>query len=105
MSIVRYQYVSAPRRRHPITVAYTAEETSDGLITVSMGLSFCHKMDHFSRQLGREIAQGRMEKVPHIIRIPLNRTQPVSFGKLVAQNIDSFVQDNSRYMSDSYRRI
>lgn len=101
MSNVRYQYVSTPRRRHPITVAYTAEET-DGLLTIRLGASFCHNKDRFSRQRGREIAQGRMMKLSRDLSIPVDRTQSVAFGKLIAESIDSYIQTNARVMSDLY---
>lgn len=103
MNPVRFQYVNTRRRRYPVTVAYTTSE-SDGQITITMGASFCHETDRFSRHLGREIAEGRMSRAPFRFSIPFDRTQTAAYGKAVADGLRDFVESREHQISVAYSR-
>jgi hypothetical protein len=103
MNSVRYQYVSTRRRRHPVTVAYVAAESSDQ-ITITLGASFCHEADRFSRHLGREIAEGRLSRSPFRFTIPFDREQTPAFGKAVADSLRHFVESHEHKISTAYSR-
>jgi hypothetical protein len=103
MSSVRYQYVSTRRRRHPVTIAYTAAEDSTQ-ITITLGASFCHESDRFSRHLGREIAEGRLSRAPFRFTIPFDRDQTPAYGKTVADGLRDFVEAHDHQISNAYSR-
>jgi len=103
MSSIRYQYVPTRRRRHPVTVAYTASEDSTQ-ITITLGASFCHENDRFSRHLGREIAEGRMNRAPFRFSIPFDRNQTSAYGKAVADGLRAFVESHDHQISNAYSR-
>jgi hypothetical protein len=103
MSSIRYQYVPTRRRRHPVTVAYTAAEDSTQ-ITITLGASFCHENDRFSRHLGREIAEGRMNRAPFRFSIPFDRNQTSAYGKTVADGLRAFVELHDHQISNAYSR-
>ncbi len=98
--MTRFQYVSVPRRRNPVTVAYTATETN-GVIDITIGASFCASRDRFNRRLGRKIAEGRL-----LNGDPITFTGMIgegeSFNQAVVREIDEFV---SRRVSDVMSRF
>lgn len=87
--MTRFQYVAVPRRRNPVTVAYTARD-ANGEIEITIGASFCSNRDRFNRRLGRQIAEGRLlhgEPLTFYGR-PIDGE---SFNQAVVREINSFV--------------
>lgn len=91
--MTRFQYVSVPRRRNPVTIAYTAREAS-GTIDITIGASFCASRDRFNRRLGRQIAEGRLL---HGNAITFRGTlqDGESFNQAVVREIDAYVSNRS----------
>ncbi len=98
--MTRFQYVSVPRRRNPVTVAYTARETS-GVIDITIGASFCASRDRFNRRLGRQIAEGRLLHGDAIVFTGQIR-EGESFNQAVVREINEYV---SRRVSDVMSRF
>jgi hypothetical protein len=87
--MTRFQYVSVPRRRNPVIVAYTARDTN-GEIEIAIGASFCSNRDRFNRRLGRQIAEGRLlhgEPVTFYGRM----VDGESFNQAVVREINQYV--------------
>jgi hypothetical protein len=103
MSPVRFQYITTRRRRYPVIVAYQTQEES-GQILITMGASFCHESDRFSRPLGREIAEGRMHHSPFRFWINFDRTQNSAYGKTVSEGLRNFVESHDHLISVTYSR-
>lgn len=91
--MTRFQYVSVPRRRNPVTVAYTARE-SNGYVEITIGASFCSSRDRFNRALGRKIAEGRLTR-GEAITFTDWLTAGESFNQGVVRMIDTFVAKRS----------
>jgi hypothetical protein len=92
--MIRYQYVSVPRRHNPIVVAFLASSNSDTEINISMGASFCCKRDKFDRRIGRNIASGRVNKKP--LQFTVKMSGGDTFNTAVSRGINEFV---SRYFT------
>jgi len=103
MNPIRYQYISTRRRRYPIIVAYTTSEDASQ-INVTLGASFCHESDQFSRPLGREIAEGRMNRAPFRFSIPYDRNVQNAYGKTVAEGLRDYVENYYHQISVAYSR-
>jgi len=101
MRSVRFQYVHISRRRHPITVAYRAGE-GNGMITIMLGVAFCHSNDRFNRSLGREIAEGRMNAHPVTFQVEFDSQNTSAYGRVIAEAINSFVTDNYYALHQQY---
>lgn len=87
--MTRFQYVSVPRRRNPVTVAYTARESGNE-IEITIGASFCSSRDRFNRRLGRQIAEGRLlhgDSITFYGRV----TDGESFNQAVVREINGYV--------------
>jgi hypothetical protein len=91
--MTRFQYVSVPRRRNPVTVAYTARET-DSVVEITIGASFCSSRDRFNRALGRKIAEGRLTR-GEAITFTDRLSSGESFNQGVVRMIDTFVTSRS----------
>jgi len=91
--MTRFQYVSVPRRRNPVTVAYTARET-DSVVEITIGASFCSSRDRFNRALGRKIAEGRLTR-GEAITFTDRLSSGESFNQGVVRMIDAFVTSRS----------
>lgn len=99
MSTTRFQYVAISRRRNPIIIAYTHDEEG-GMIFVTFGASFCHENDRFSRRLGRQIAEGRMNHSPMHFTVPFDGE--MSFGQTITSGIRTYVEENHHHISIGY---
>lgn len=105
LNSIRYQYVSTRNRRHPVTIAYSTSECDlREEITVTVGASFCHKSDRFNRHRGREIAEGRMNRVPFRFTIPFDRKVTTAYGKTVSDGLRKFFEENEYKISMTYSR-
>ena len=92
--MIRYQYVSAPRRRNPVIVAYTAREI-DSRIEITLGASFCSSRDQFNRHLGRRIAEGRLTRGGAIVFTGYRNNDAETYGQAVVRTIDEFIKSHS----------
>ena len=101
MKMVRFQYVSVGRRRNPVIVAYSSREES-GLVTVTFGSSFCHDKDRFDRQLGRRIAEGRLNANPQSFTVDYNPDGGVPYGVTVSNAIRRHFSENHHRISNAY---
>lgn len=91
---VRYQYVKIPLLQNPVTIAYKIISKSyDPILLLEAGFSVCHKKDKFSKEIGRKIAEGRMNKKPFFVAFA-NQNTSVSFGKRIVGSIYSYVEKN-----------
>lgn len=98
--MIRYQYVTVPRRRNPVTVAFTASSSATGIITISFGASFCSKRDKFDRRIGRSIAEGRASKKPFQIFVEMGSGD--TFNTLVSREINDYIIKNSAMINSFY---
>ena len=92
--MIRYQYVSTPRRRNPVTVAYTAREI-DSNIEITLGASFCSSRDRFNRPLGRRIAEGRLIRGEAIVFTGRRDNSNETYGQAVVRLIENFITSRS----------
>lgn len=92
--MIRYQYVSAPRRRNPVTIAYTAREI-DSCIEITLGASFCSSRDRFNRPLGRRIAEGRLTNGEPIL-VAGRANDGETYGQAIVRMIDDYITNRSR---------
>lgn len=103
MSTIRYQYVPVPRRRHPVTIAYTAvENVEESKIEISLGASFCHDRDQFNRPLGRTIAEGRLRVVPIKVSVSFDQSKSNAYGRAIAEGLRQLFEFKSREISTFY---
>lgn len=98
--MIRYQYVTVPRRRNPVVIAFTASSNSDGILTITIGASFCSKRDKFDRRIGRNIAEGRVIKKPLQISGKMNSED--TFNVAVSREITNYVSNNSALINSFY---
>lgn len=99
--MTRYQYVSIPRRRNPVTVAYTAREIGDS-IEITLGASFCSSRDRFNRPLGRRIAEGRLTRGEAIVFTGRRTNDGETYGQAIVRLIDDYI---SNWSSDVMARF
>jgi hypothetical protein len=92
--MIRYQYVTTPRRRNPVTVAYTARETEFG-IEITLGASFCSSRDRFNRPLGRRIAEGRLTRGEAIVFTGRRDNDAETYGQAIVRLIEDFITSRS----------
>jgi hypothetical protein len=92
--MIRYQYVSTPRRRNPVTVAYTAREI-DSMIEITLGASFCSSRDRFNRPLGRRIAEGRLTRGEAIVFTGRRDNDTETYGRAIVRLIEDFIASRS----------
>lgn len=98
--MIRYQYVTVPRRRNPVVVAFTASSSATGVITISLGASFCSKRDKFDRRIGRSIAEGRASKKPFQTFVEMAEGE--SFNTVVSREIEKYVTKNHAMINSFY---
>lgn len=99
MEGVRYCYVDVPRRKTPVTVAYSAYEQA-GKIVVQYGVSFCNDKDRFNRRLGREIAEGRLHRRPLTRFIDFDAGQ--KFSPTVVNSLREHIQQHRTQIANIY---
>ena len=93
--MIRYQYVSIPRRRNPVTVAYSAKDSgSPNEIEVTIGASFCSNQDRFIRRYGRELAEDRLTK-NNGMTFYIATSDGESFSQAVFRGIDQYVRSRT----------
>lgn len=91
---IRYQYVKVHALQNPVTIAYKIISKSyDPILLLEAGFSICHKKDQFSKEIGRKIAEGRMQKKPTFVAFA-NQDPNLSFGRRIVGSIHSYIEKN-----------
>jgi hypothetical protein len=99
MEDVRFCYVEVPRRKTPVTVAYSAQERPDGIV-VQYGVSFCNDKDRFNRRLGREIAEGRLRRRPLTRFVDFGEGQ--KFGLTIVNSLREHIKQHRAQLVNIY---
>jgi hypothetical protein len=103
--MIRYQYVSVPRRRNPVTVAYSAKDSdSANEIEVTIGASFCSNKDRFNRRSGRQIAEERLNK-DNGMTFYIATSDGESFSQAVFRGIDQYVRSRTSDVMQRFCQI
>ena len=106
-----------PRLRY--TAAYSFEKNADGTLKINYGIAQCSRVDSFSREQGRKLAEARLNKafkgkvaplkderndaalVPMYGTVTVTDEPGLSVGKLVTQVFESTRQTAMTYNSEN----
>ncbi len=87
--MTRFQFLHIPRRRHPVVVAYFLSQ-DEGHDYVTYAASFCSPADQFNRVVGRQMAEGRLEKYGKSFEVIPRQTE--TFHQAVSRMIREVVR-------------
>lgn len=85
--MARYQYLKIPGHKNPATISYeVTTKPYDSSLMMVVGVAICHDKDNFSKEMGRQIADGRRVKSPYYVAFT-GLDPASSFGKRIVSSI------------------